>query len=300
MIATLVAFGVVATALGPGKRLVAATTGRPTVVRLDVTLGESPHSPVTMQVGEILAVYLRSATSIGGFWDQAQVGPGEILTAGVDYPQPLPSSPGFRERYEAFTAVSPGETLLRLSYVAANPATVPRSAPRDQYGLPRIDLTVKIDGPQLQRPSGLHLSCTAATCSAAGFRVDASRVRAHHSTAAPCLTSSVGPLSQSLDCTTYFETQIRLAFHNASVYDFSTGPSDFAAVPSEPGASINLGACSYVEGQPYGPRGGVFVVPPGASVSHYDFCAREPSGGLSGRLRWHPPGAEVGGDLVLP
>ena len=108
-----------------------------------------------------------------------------------------------------------------------------------------------------------------------------------------------GASSQPEPCTPYFETEVTVAFHNGSVYDFSTGPSDFSALPSRPGAPIALGGCSYVEGQPNGPRTGKFVMPPGASVSRYVFCVKEPAGGLSGRLRWRPAGATGAGEFVL-
>jgi hypothetical protein len=288
----------VAGAIGPWQRLVAGTFGQPSVVRLDVTLGDTTPAPVNLRPGQLLALYLRSPTRVGGFWLPSQVAREEILTPGVDYPGPLPSSPGFRERYDAFTAQSRGETNVRLQYVETNPATVPPSAPKDQDRNPSITLSVKVDGPELRRPSGLVLSCSGRSCSAAGFRVDITRVAAHHPATTPCLTSYILG-RQPAPCTPYLETMITLAFHNGSVYDVSTGPSDFGVLPTGSGTPIALGRCSYVEGQPEPPHSGTFVVPPGASVSHYVFCVTEPPGGLSAKMRWRPDGATAAGELSL-
>lgn len=161
----LLALASLAAALGPGHRLVAATLGRPSVVRVQVTLGDPTPSPINLQPGQVLALYLRSPTKVGGFWSPSMAPREEVLVPGVDYPPPLPSSPGFRERYDAYTAQSSGETSLRLQYDATDPATVPASAPKDKYGVPSITLPVKVEGPGLERPSNLGISCSGRSCS---------------------------------------------------------------------------------------------------------------------------------------
>lgn len=284
--------------LGPGQRPLAAALRRPAVVRLQVTLGDPMPSPVIVRPGEILALYLRSPTSIGGFWLPSVVLREAVLVPGVDYPPPLPSSAGFRQRYDAYTARSSGETSLRLQYAATDPAALPTSTPRNKDGVPIMDLLVTVKGPGLQLPSNLDLRCSGRSCSAEGFVVDVTRVVPHHHAMSPCLSSYV-PGIEPPPCTPYLETELTLAFHNGSVYDFLTGPPDFTAATTGSNAPVKLQGCSYLQEQPEPPRDGFFLVPPGASVSGYVFCLVEPGGGLGPKLRWRPAGTSVAGDMAL-
>lgn len=285
----------VATHGGSDIRLVAAALGRPAVVRIEVTLGDPGVPEVHLRPGEVLAIYSRSAKTIGGFWLPPQGQADGVLLAGVDYPDPFPSSAGYRERFDAFTASKSGHTTLALAYVPNGGAPIPAMVPLDVNGNPLMVVSVLVSGAPLNSPSTVALDCSGSSCSAGGFEVSVTNVVPHQAASSPC--GAVTSAESSAPSCGDKQTVVTLSFRNRSTFDWSTRLSEFSSLSRASGPAVGLGFCGYVPGQLDLAPDGTLLIPPGATVRHYVFCLREPAEGLQPFLRWSPPNASSPGDL---